>query len=76
MPLLIARQLFVLPAYSPELNPDEQVRNDVENSAVGHSRLENSADLHRTLLGRLRYLQKTPERVRSFFQLLETRCAA
>jgi transposase len=69
-------KLFFLPAYSPELNPDEQVWNDVKNNAVGRSRLENPEDLRRTVIGRLRFLQKSPERVRSFFQMPETRYAA
>lgn len=69
-------RVFFLPAYSPELNPDEQVWNDVKNHAVGRSRLESPADLHRTVVGRLRFLQKTPAHVRSFFQLPETRYAA
>lgn len=69
-------RLFFLPAYSPELNPDEQVWNDVKNNAVGRTRLEHPADPHRTVLGRLRYLQKTPRQVRTFFQLPETRYAA
>lgn len=69
-------RLFFLPAYSPELNPDEQVWNDVKNNAVGRSRLEDPVDLHRTVVGRLRFLQKSPERVRSFFQIPETRYAA
>ncbi|MDE2306545.1 MAG: hypothetical protein KGL34_13375 [Gammaproteobacteria bacterium] len=47
-----------------------------KNSAVGRSRLEEPEDLHRTLLGRLRYLQKSPERIRSFFQMPETKYAA
>jgi transposase len=69
-------RLFFLPAYSPELNPDEQVWNDVKNNAVGRSRLETPQDLHSKVVGRLRFLQKTPERVRSFFQMPETRYAA
>ena len=68
--------LFFLPAYSPELNPDEPVWNDVKNNAVGRARLEHPEDLHRTVVGRLRFLQKSPERVRSFFQMPETRYAA
>jgi len=69
-------RLYFLPAYSPELNPDEQVWNDVKNNAVGRSRLENPEDLHRTVVSRLRFLQKSPDRVRSFFQMPETRYAA
>lgn len=69
-------RLFFLPPYSPELNPDELVWNDVKNNAVGRMRLEKPADPHRASVGRLRYLQNSPARVRSFFQAPETRYAA
>ena len=39
-------RLFFLPPYSPELNPDELVWNDVKNNAVGRMRVEKPADLH------------------------------
>ena len=69
-------RLFFLPPYSPELNPDELVWNDVKNNGVARTLVHAPADLMRAVLGRLRYLQKTPERVRSFFQHPETRYAA
>lgn len=69
-------QLFFLPPYSPELNPDELVWNDVKNNGVGRSVVTGPRDLHRAVVGRLRFLQKTPERVRSFFQAPETKYAA
>ncbi|MCC6172537.1 MAG: transposase [Gammaproteobacteria bacterium] len=56
-------RLFPLPPYSPELNSDELVWNDVTNNAVGRMRVENPADLHRAIIGRLRFLQKRPDRV-------------
>jgi len=52
--------------YSPELNPDELVWNDVKSNAVGRAKLEGPKDLHRAVIGRLR----------SFFQAPETRYAA
>ena len=69
-------KLFFLPPYSPELNPDELVWNDVKNNGVGRSIVNGPRDLHRVVVGRLRFLQKTPERVRSFFQAPETKYAA
>jgi transposase len=69
-------RLYFLPPYSPELNPDELVWNDVKNNAVGRTRLDGPKDLHRAVVGRLRFLQKRPDRVRSFFQAPETRYAA
>ena len=69
-------RLFFLPPYSPERNPDELVGNDVKNNAVGRSRHDGPEDLHRAVLGRLRFLQKRPDRVRRFFQAPDTRYAA
>lgn len=69
-------RLFFLPPYSPELNPDELVWNDVKNNGVGRSVVNGPRDLHRAVVGRLRFLQKNPQRIRSFFQAPETRYAA
>lgn len=69
-------RLFFLPSYSPELNPDELVWNDVKNNGVGRSLVYGPADLMRVVLGHLRHLQKCPEIIRSFFQHPDTRYAA
>ncbi len=69
-------RLFYLPPYSPELNPDELVWNDVKNNGVARTLIAKPADLKKAVIGRLRYLQKTPEHVRSFFQAPETKYAA
>lgn len=68
-------KLFFLPPYSPELNPDEHVWNDVKNNAVGRSLIKTQADLKNAILSRLRHLQKNPKKIRSFFQS-ETTCYA
>jgi transposase len=65
-----------LPPYSPELNPDELVWNDVKNNGVGRALLHSPRDLTRVVVGRLRYLQKTPAMVRSFFLAPDTSYAA
>lgn len=69
-------KLFFLPPYSPELNPDELVWNDVKNNGVGRSVIAKPRDLHRAVVGRLRFLQKSPDRIRSFFRSPDTRYAA
>jgi transposase len=69
-------RLYFLPSYSPELNPDELVWNDVKNNGVGRTVVNGPRDLHRAVLARLRFLQKSPDHVRSFFQAPETRYAA
>jgi transposase len=69
-------RLFFLPPYSPELNPDELVWNEVKNNGVGRMRVKNPVDRKRAVVGRLRFLQKNPAHVRTFFQSPDTRYAA
>jgi len=69
-------RLFFLPPYSPELNPDEFVWNDVKNNGVGRSFIAQKQDLKTAVVSRLRFLQKNPAHVRSFFQAETTRYAA
>ena len=68
-------QLFFLPPYSPELNPDEQVWNYVKHHGVGRSFLRTAADLHRFASARLRSLQRLPWTVRMFFLTPDTQYA-
>lgn len=61
-------KLFFLPPYSPELNPDELVWNDVKNHGVGKKMICSGVDLERAVHSRLRLLQKSPERVKALFR--------
>jgi transposase len=69
-------QLFLLPPYSPELNPDERVWNDLKNNAVGRQCITSPDQLKRAVISHLRLVQKSPDRVRSYFQSETTRYAA
>ena len=69
-------RLLFLPPYSPEINPDELVWNDVKNNGVGRTLIRNVRDLNRAVNSRLRLLQKNPDKVRAFFQMETTRYAA
>jgi transposase len=69
-------RLFYLPPYSPELNPDERVWNDLKNNAVGRKCPTSPEELHGMVIGRLRSIQKSPHRVRSYFNNETTRYAA
>ena len=69
-------QLFRLPPYSPELNPDEQVWNQVKNHGVGRIPITGPDQLKSRILSHLRKLQKLPSLVRSFFGMPETAYAA
>ena len=69
-------RLFFLPPYSPEINPDELVWNDVKNNGIGRALIRNAADLARAVNSRLRLLQRNPDNVRAFFHTDTTRYAA
>lgn len=60
-------ELFFLPPYAPQLNPDEQVWGFVKG-AIGRGAVKDREDLKRVALGMLRKLQKLPEVIRSFFR--------
>jgi transposase len=69
-------RLFFLPPYSPELNPDERVWNDLKNNAVGRQVITSPDHMHGVVLSHLRFLQKSPDRVRSYFTGETTQYAA
>ena len=52
-------RLFFLPPYSPEINPDELVWNDVKNHGVARTLIRAPRDLHRAVSSRLRLLQQS-----------------
>jgi len=69
-------RLFFLPPYSPELNPDESVWNDLKNNTIGRQTLTSAEMLQRNVLGFLHSLGKLPDRVRGYFNNASTRYAA
>lgn len=69
-------ELFYLPPYSPELNPDELAWNTLKNGIVGKASVKSRQELKSKVVGGLRRIQKNPEKVRSFFQHEKTKYAA
>lgn len=69
-------ELFFLPAYAPEHNPDEFLRSDLKRHLGRRPAVRDKAGLESRLRGYLRRLQRQPERVRAFFQAPTTRYAA
>jgi transposase len=59
-------ELFFLPAYSPELNPDELTWAHVK-AKVAKATAQTKAELKSTVKRVMRRLQKTPHIVKSFF---------
>lgn len=64
--------LFLLPPYSPEVNPDEQVWNAVKNQRVGHAAPRSKIELKSLLVSAPFALQKLPRKIRSFFEHPDT----
>ena len=60
-------KLFVLPAYSPQLNPDEWVWKNVKHDRVGRTSVTGPEDFKTKVIGALRRLQKMPHIVPAFF---------
>ena len=69
-------QLFFLPPYSPERNPDEQVWNYVQHHGVAKAALRSGKELKQFVMARLRSLQKMPGTIRMFFLTPDTQYAA
>lgn len=67
--------LFYLPGYSPELNPDEFVWNELK-SDLGRMFVMDKTELHRLVTGRLRRLQRNRQKIQSFFHGRHTLYAA
>jgi transposase len=68
--------MYLLPSYSPELNPDELLNQDVKSNAVGRRRAKDQADLIMNVRSYLRGTQRRPQIVRNYFQKPEVRYAA
>lgn len=60
-------ELHFLPPYSPELNPDERVWSDLKNNGVGRLVTTTPEQMKRNIISFLRFIQKTPQRVMSYF---------
>lgn len=60
-------RLFFLPAYSPDLNPDELLNQDVKTNAIGRQRPENRIELLKNVRRYLRSTQHMPHIVKNYF---------
>lgn len=69
-------ELFFLPPYAPDCNPDEFLNNDLKQ-ALGRRRTpRDKAGLKSGIVSHMRRLQRRPERIRAFFQAPSVRYAA
>jgi transposase len=69
-------EVFYLPAYSPELNPDEGLNADLKQAVTRTAPARSKPQLKRAAINHMRKLSKAPARVRSYFQHPQFRYAA
>jgi transposase len=69
-------ELFYLPPYAPERNPDEYLNNDVKQALGRRGTPRDKAAMKARLRSHMRGLQRRPAKVRSFFQARDVRYAA
>jgi len=69
-------EVFLLPGYSPELNPDEYLNQDIKANVFKHERPEDAQHMQGLLSKAMRQRQRTPEKVKSYFQHPDVRYAA
>ena len=69
-------RMFFFPTYSPKLNPDEQVWNEIKHRKLQKQPIKNKSDLKKRIDGALKFLKEKTDKVRSFFHLPDTQYAA
>jgi transposase len=61
-------EVFYLPRYAPELNPDEYLNNDLKGSVNAAGLPHNKEEVRSRIQGFMRKLLHLPEHVRSYFE--------
>jgi transposase len=69
-------EVFYLPSYSPELNPDERLNADLKYALGSRVQFRTKDKLKAATKAHMDMLDKNPERVRSYFQDPRVRYAA
>jgi hypothetical protein len=69
-------RMFRLPAYSPELNPDELLNQDVKSNALGRQRPQDAQEMVDSVRSYLWQTRRRPEIVRAYFRQEHVRYAA
>jgi transposase len=65
-----------LPAYSPELNPDEGVNANLKQAVCRKAPARSKEQLKQAAVSHMRSLSRRPQRIRAIFQHLQFRYAA
>jgi len=69
-------ELFFLPPYAPEHNPDEYLNNDLKQQLKNLPRPNTQEELVEATSSVLRSLQRQPDRIKAYFHHKDVRYAA
>ncbi len=69
-------ELFYLPSYSPELNPEERLNADLKNALYTKVPVRTKAKLKAATAEHMQSLENSPDRVKKFFQDARVKYAA
>lgn len=69
-------ELFYLPSYSPQLNPEERLNADLKQAMGKHVPVRTKAKLRDATSAHMTMLEQNPERVMSYFQDRRVKYAA
>jgi transposase len=61
-------ELFYLPSYSPQLNPDEMLNASLKAAVTTQAPARKKGQLKQAAYNHLRHLQKSPKKVQQFFE--------
>ena len=69
-------EVFYLPSYSPELNPDEMANADIKQAVTKLAPARTKLQLVKATARHLRSVQRQPDRIRKYFEHGPVRYAA
>jgi transposase len=61
-------EAFYLPSYSPDLNPDERLNADLKQGIASRAPVRNKARLQEHATSHMQMLEKSPHRVKKYFE--------
>ena len=69
-------EVFYLPPYAPEYNPDELVNSDLKRSVGNNASSQSKEELEHNVRSYLKFLQLNPSKITSFFNAPYTKYAS
>lgn len=69
-------EVFYLPSYSPELNPDELLNADLKEAVTKKAPARRKGELKKAVISHLRRIAKSPGRVKKYFEHAPVKYAA